>query len=244
MILIFFLILILIILTRWLADHCPRDSAHLAICGMSGRSRGRGASAILARAGQAKGSLMRRWHRALAAATTSCVAVAGGMAAAEGRPYEHLAFEDQGAFVTNFCGDPGIKVKFRDWGTVVGRVTGPQQTLRYTVTHHVRSTWTNQVTKRAMTFQVSVLEQDLRVTEADGRLTILHHTVINERAWGPDGKLAYVEPGVTTWRIVLDGHGTIDPEDDTFISETMLVHHGGKPGLQRDFCRDFQALTR
>lgn len=183
---------------------------------------------------------------AVALATALIAASAGIPMPAQAQPIEQGRYHEIGSFVLeDLCDDLRIHVEFDDTGHVLARITGQDDTVRYTVTGHVRSTWTNLETGRAMTFKASHVEQDLRVSDnGDGTISLLTHHLNAERAYGPDGRLAYVEPGVTEVLVILDYNGTLtDPSDDIFVSETFLAHHGGKPGTERDFCADFRTLT-
>lgn len=173
---------------------------------------------------------------------------AGGwpLPSAEARPIEQFRYHEAGSFVLDdLCSDLQINVEFDDVGHVLGRVTGPDGALRYTVTGRVSSTWTNLATGRAMTFSASHVAQDVRATvHDDGTVSILVHDIYSERALGPDGRFVYVEGGITEMLVVLDYGGTLtDPSDDTFVSETFISQHGAKPGNERDFCEDFRTLT-
>ena len=114
-----------------------------------------------------------------------------------------------------------------------GRVVG-NGTLRYTVTHHGQSSWTNLVTGRAFTLVWNYLDQDLRVTvNGDGTLTILGHSP-------GDGQLLDNKPGLFTWLTRIDYGGTLaDPSDDVFLGTTFL----SGPAVYGGFCEDFRALT-
>jgi hypothetical protein len=195
---------------------------------------------------EAHGRTSRRGVALIVTAVAGLAVSAVIAPAAMARPVEQTSYHNVGSFVLDdLCEGMRINVEFDDSGHVLGRVTGRDRTLRYTVTGHVTSTWTNLETGRAMTFNVSHVDQDVRVSDnGDGTISILTHHVNNERAYGPDGSFEYVEPGVTEMLVILDYGGTLlDPSDDTFVDEMFVAHHGGKPGTERDFCEDFRTLT-
>ena len=123
----------------------------------------------------------------------------------------------------------------------MGRLSGPGRQLRYTVTHHGHSTYTNLATGRTFTLAWNYVDQDQRVADnGDGTVSIFGHSPGSERVRGPDGKLLDVKAGLTKWMVVVDRGGTpTDASDDTFISITFL----SGPDVYADFCDDFRALT-
>ena len=113
---------------------------------------------------------MRRL-RTVFVAGMAFAAIGGAVAPAQARPTEHFEFNDEFGYVTEACG-LHVGVDGHESGVVNGRVVG-NRTLRYTVTHHGSSTWTNLSTGRAFTFIWNYIDQDVRVTNnGDGTLTI------------------------------------------------------------------------
>jgi hypothetical protein len=173
------------------------------------------------------------------AAGTVFAAIGGAVTTAQARPTEHFKVYDAFSYVTEQCGLQ-VGVDGHESGALNGRVVG-NGTLRYTVTHHGESTWTNLATGRAFTFIWNYLDQDLRVTDnGDGTLTIFGHSPGSERTYGPDGKLLDNKSGLFTWLTTIDYGGTLlDPSDDVFLGIKFL----SGPAVYGNLCKDFRALT-
>ena len=179
------------------------------------------------------------------AATALCAACTGGAGLAEARPYEHFPFLDQDSIVVDWCGaDMPFRNDFRVAGVITGRITGRDRTLRYTQIAHGKAVWTNLATGRAITIKWNQTGQDLRVWDnGDGTLSILFQASGAGKVYGPDNRLAAIDPGTFRSLVILDHGGTLtDPSDDTFISET-LVRETGPPKALEGECDLFRRLT-
>ena len=187
-----------------------------------------------------------RMRHGMLALTTMLAAGVGTPAAAPAALYEQIVFDDRGSQVfKRFCGDLRVRFDFHDHGSLVGRITGRDGTLRYTQTHHGEATFTNLATGLAFTLTWNYLNQDLRVTDnGDGTLTIISQIPGPETYYGPDGQRLYVNGGTMRIAAIIDHGGTpLDPSDDTFVSERIISASGGQPQPTFDFCQSFRALT-
>ena len=90
----------------------------------------------------------RRWVRtSLAAAGLLGVVFGGAVTSAHAAPYEHFPVHFQGSFVfAHFCGDLNVRIDVDSDFVVVGRETGPNRLLRYTISNHGAETFTNLAT--------------------------------------------------------------------------------------------------
>jgi hypothetical protein len=158
------------------------------------------------------------------------------VAAAAG-PLLKERFHDEGTFVDeDFCG-AGLTVD----GTIVvdGSVLvvahGPDG-LQYFLEHlKVTVVYTNRDNSKTVTFAVTRVNKDLRVTDnGDGTLTILALQTGNDVFYGPDGNVIGRDPGQIRLEILVDHSGTpTDPSDDEFLAEELVK---GSTGRSDDFC--------
>jgi hypothetical protein len=183
------------------------------------------------------GALRAARRVAMAAAVLAAFAV--GTSPASGKPYEHVRIDEIGSVILDdFCGDIRLGIDTHNSGVVVGRVTGQDGTLRYTVSNHGSGTFTNLDTGIALTNTWNYTDQDVRATDnGDGTISILTQSPGPEKFYGPDGQLIYTYGGTQRVLTVLDYGGTLtDPSDDTFVSETLVSITGGKPQPDLTFC--------
>lgn len=174
--------------------------------------------------------------RNLAIATSTLLLIAATTVHAGAQPVDHFRFHDHEEYVMrDVCGRVDAAVVFDERGMGRGRVTHHDQ-LRYTVTHHGSSIWTNTATGRSFTFVWNYLDEDMRVTvHKNGTMSVLGRTGGSERIYGPDHELLDVHSGLTTWIVIIDYHGTLlDPRDDEFVRIRFLT---GTHGL--DVCAVF-----
>jgi hypothetical protein len=158
-------------------------------------------------------------------------------AGAAAQPPFKERFHDEGTFVDeDFCG-AGLTVDgtFVEDGSVLVVAHGPDG-LAYFLEHiSTTATFTNRANGKTVTFESSVVNKDLRVTDnGDGTLTLLRLATGNDVFYGPDGKAIGRNPGQIRVEILVDHGGTpTDPFDDEFLSEELVK---GSTGRSDDFC--------
>ena len=179
-------------------------------------------------------SLKLRLSALLVLSATAAVMLAAGAAA---QPPFKERFHDEGTFVDeDFCG-AGLTVDgtFVEDGSVLVVAHGPYG-LAYFLEHiSTTATFTNRANGKTVTFESSVVNKDLRVTDnGDGTLTLLRLATGNDVFYGPDGKAIGRNPGQIRFEILVDHGGTpTDPFDDEFLSEELVK---GSTGRSDDFC--------
>ena len=170
---------------------------------------------------------------ALGATAAAMLAVA-----ASAQPLLQERFHDEGTFVDeDFCG-AGLTVDgtFVTDGSVLVVAHGPDG-LAYFLEHlTVTVMYTNRANSKTVTFDVTRVSKDLRVTDnGDGTLTILILATGNDVLYGEDGKAIARNPGQIRFEILVDHGGTpTDPSDDEFLADLGLVK--GSTGRSDDFC--------
>jgi hypothetical protein len=198
------------------------------------------------RGGDMMGRALRTYLGGVSATAALFAGIGGAATSALAKPYEQIRFGEQNSEVIDgYCGDLQVGTDFHDSGVVVGRVTGPDGTLRYTQSHHGGGTITNLATGKAFTITWNYTNQDVRVTDnGDGTIRILSQIPGPEKTYGPDGRLLFTNGGTFRLLTILDYGGTLtNPSDDTFVSETVMSSNGGKPQPDFDFCDQFHTLT-
>ncbi len=87
------------------------------------------------------------------------------------------------------------------------------------------------------------VDMDLHITDdGTGVLTIEGHETGGANYYGPDGKKVFHDAGLFTYTVVIDTHGTDDPNDDEEVSFTPVGYTGLSQTGERDFCVDMIAL--
>ena len=162
--------------------------------------------------------------------------LSAAVAAAAG-PLLKERFHDEGTFVDeDFCG-AGFTVDgtFVTDGSVLVVPHGPDG-LQYFLEHlKVTVVYTNRANGKTVTFEVTRVNKDLRVTDnGDGTLTILALATGNDVFYGPDGNVIGRNPGQVRVEILVDHGGTpTDPFDDEFLAQELVK---GSTGRSDDFC--------
>jgi hypothetical protein len=160
-------------------------------------------------------------------------------ATASAEPILREPFHDEGTLVhKDFCGVPGLTVedKFVADGRVLAVAKGASGLAYFTEHVSETSVVTNVANGKYVTFVLSSVSKDLKVTDnGDGTLTILVLVTGNDVLYGPDGKAIARNPGQIRREILIDDAGTpADPFDDEFIAELGQVK--GSTGRNDDFC--------
>ncbi len=170
----------------------------------------------------------------LALGVTAAATLAAGAAA---QPRFKERFHEEGSFVDeDFCG-AGLTVD----GTFVEDarllvVAHGRDGLAYFLEHlTVTATFTNRANGKTVTFESSVVNKYLRVTDnGDGTLTILALATGNDVFYGPDGKAIGRNPGQIRFEILVDHGGTpTDPFDDVELDFRLVRESTGRSD---DFC--------
>jgi hypothetical protein len=178
---------------------------------------------------------LRRGSAVLVSLLVLC-GLSTAVAAAAG-PLLKERFHDEGTFVDeDFCG-AGLTVDgtFVVDGSVLVVPHGPDG-LQYFLEHvKVTVVYTNRANSKTVTFDVTRVNKDLRVTDnGDGTLTILALATGNDVYYGPEGNVIGRNPGQVRLEIVVDHSGTpTDPSDDVFLAEELVK---GSTGRSDDFC--------
>jgi hypothetical protein len=173
------------------------------------------------------------------------VVLAVGFAAqtAVAQPLERFRFHEiTSETVEDFCGDLTVRIDTDVRGAFLFNPHGPDGLAHGSETVHGTVVITNLANGKTFTQVFSVLSKDLKVTDnGDGTLTILVLATGGYRAYGPDGRLLFNDPGQVRFEILIDHGGTpTDPFDDEFLEFLGLVK--GSTGRNdtegRDFCAD------
>ena len=168
------------------------------------------------------------------------VATAAAMlaVAASAEPLLQERFHHEGTFVDrDFCG-AGLAVDgtFVADGRVLAVAHGSDGLAYFLERLTLTVTYTNNANGKTVTFDVTRVTKDLRVTDnGDGTLTILILATGNDVLYGEDGKAIARNPGQVRFEILVDHGGTpTDPFDDEFLADLGLVK--GSTGRSDDFC--------
>jgi hypothetical protein len=124
-----------------------------------------------------------------------------------------------------------------------GRSEFPYFAVRGTST----DVYTNPDTGETFTTTNTFFDKDLHIVDnGDGTITITFNTVIQQRVYGSDGELLFVDRGHIRDAAIIDYNGTPgDPDDDVFLSpvEGAFRAVGHLETGDRDFCEDFIQFT-
>jgi hypothetical protein len=120
-------------------------------------------------------------------------------------------------------------------GSVLVVAHGPDG-LAYFLEHiSTTATFTNRANGKTVTFESSVVNKDLRVTDnGDGTLTLLRLATGNDVFYGPDGKAIGRNPGQIRFEILVDHGGTPTDRFDDVELDFRLVRES--TGRSDDFC--------
>ena len=107
--------------------------------------------------------------------------------------------------------------------------------------------YTNPDTRETFTTTNTFFDKDLRIVDnGDGTITITFNTVFEQRVYGSDGELLFVDRGHIRDAVIIDYNDTPgDPDDDVFVSsvEGAFRAVGHLETEDRDFCEDFIEFT-
>ncbi len=108
---------------------------------------------------------------------------------------------------------------------------------------HVTLTRTS--THKAVTLEASFIDRDAKITDnGDGTITIVAHSIINERDYAPDGTLGLRTVGRETAVFVIDLNGTpANFDDDEEVSSEFVSFTGRDDREDTDFCDWYLAVT-
>jgi hypothetical protein len=171
----------------------------------------------------------------------AAVALTATAVPASGKPVDRGRFHDTSSEVlANYCGGLTIRFNVDVSGTYSLNSRGPDGRFYGMETVHGTTTTTNLANGLSLTEKFNVLTKDLRVSDnSDGTYTVLVLATGSYHLYGPDGKIAYNDPGQVRYEILVDNGGTpADPTDDEFVEFLGVV----KPSTGRndtqgvDFC--------
>lgn len=107
--------------------------------------------------------------------------------------------------------------------------------------------YTNPDTGETFTISNTFFAKDVRIVDnGDGTITIRFTTNFEQRVYGSEGELLYVDRGHLQDAVVIDYNGTPgDPSDDEFVDAVVDAFRivGHLETENRDFCEDFLAAT-
>ncbi len=146
---------------------------------------------------------------------------------------------------STFCGLVGVAIHGEEHGYFSIQTRGNSAFPYFADRLYTSYTYTNPETGLSLTVNSRGAGKDLHVVDnGDGTLTITGQFAGIQRSYGPDGELLFPESGLFRQTVIVDYNGTIDPDDDEFLSpvgEPMIA--GPHPTDGRDFCADFRDIT-
>ena len=177
------------------------------------------------------------------------VAAPGYIAApASAEPLDRHRFEHSTSrILEDFCGDLTVRLVQDIHGNVLLLSRGSDSSFYGMETIHGSSSFTNLANGKTFTQVFNYVWKDLTVTDnGDGTLTILVLAAgAGNKVYGPDGKLAFHDPGQIRYEILVSDSGTPgDVSDDEILEFLGVVKEGtGRNDLDgRDFCQDAHEL--
>jgi hypothetical protein len=182
------------------------------------------------------------------AVLTASMAVAGlaVSTAVHATPYDQGSYRDEGSEIVDWC--PGIELlfSFEARGSWLGRVDPRTGLVVYRDSSRGTNTYTNLDNERSFSVHWTTNSIDMEITAVDDEnLTILVQGSGSERWVTDDGKLAFANPGLVRYEILIDHGGTpSDPSDDEWL-EFLGVQKGstGRNDLDGvDFCDVVETL--
>lgn len=178
---------------------------------------------------------------------TGLVLVVMASTAAAAAPLEKEHFQDVWSEVEEgFCDRLDVRIDGDVRGSILVVPRGRERLPYFTSAIHGTIVWTNLANGLTVTNRFAVREMDLEIVDnGDGTLTLTVLATGADQYRGPDGRLAFTNPGQIRYQLLIDHGGTpTDPSDDEFLEDLGLVK--GSTGRNdtegRDFCDDVVAL--
>jgi hypothetical protein len=165
---------------------------------------------------------MRRSRTIVLVAAVATVGSATLTSIAEAKPFGERFHEETSEVVTDFCGEPGLTVRFDRVadGRFQGVAHGPDKLIYFADHVAFTSVLTNPANGNMLTDKGRVLTKDLKVVDnGDGTLTVTILATGPFTLYSPDGKAIARDPGQIRFALLIDHAGTpTDPSDDTELA--------------------------
>jgi hypothetical protein len=178
------------------------------------------------------------------AAAMTVPLVIGGPAAAQPLARERVVYEDH---FEHECGGLVFHGMASGSGNIVFVERGRSGLPHFNGTWHETVVFTNPETGLTYTGVFTGSDRDATVTDnGDGTLAIVVQTAGVDKWYDADGKLLYIDSGMSRFELLVDHAGTpSDPFDDGDVTFVGVLRDltGRTDTFDRDFCADLLEVT-